>query len=753
MRIKSMTATFGKLDHARLELEDGLNLIQAPNEGGKSTWAAFWKTMLFGLDTRDRDKKGYLADKNHYQPWSGAPMEGEMTLEWLGRDITIRRGPKGNTPFGAFSAVYTGTEEPVPGLTADLCGEMLTGVSREVFERSAFLGGGNLEISSTPELEKRIAALVSSGEEDVSYSQTEARLKEWLNRRKVNKSVGLIPKLEGELHQVEDDLNRLEAVSAAISQLEGVRTELEHRRDELRSERDIHQRLAQKGLNQRFAQAEEDLLAAQTKLTALEQETAKFGALPEKELLKKAQGELQYLKVLDEEIRQGEAALKEAEEDYVQAQIAAQDEIFTGLTAEEAAQRVQNDLHKYELAEQRAKKLKKRERLLTPLGLLLILGVNGGGLILQNTLWLEQTMPPAYRWAGLVLLVLAALLLVLSLCSLSGRKKALKESADLLARYQADSSGKVEDLVRDYRARCQACEEAAVRAKTVRGTLNDRKARRDNSHADLLDFVHTFAPQVTDLFGCSAALSRALNLDYELAAARERTEERRRRRDDLAVQGGRNFDTLELLFPPQRSPQETEKALAEAGAELDRVNEALNQAMGRQKAMGDPAALAARREELEGELSRRQQEFDALTTAMAALKEANARLQERFSPELNRLAGQYLARLTGDGYKSVTLTRELEGGAARAGDVLPHSALYLSRGTADQLYLAVRLAVCSLCLPQKPPILLDDALAAFDDERLRLALDLLKELASGQQVLLFTCQKREGEALGIRNTE
>ena len=58
MRIKSMTATFGKLDHARLEPGPGLTLIHAPNEGGKSTWAAFWRTMLYGIDTRGRDKKG-----------------------------------------------------------------------------------------------------------------------------------------------------------------------------------------------------------------------------------------------------------------------------------------------------------------------------------------------------------------------------------------------------------------------------------------------------------------------------------------------------------------------------------------------------------------------------------------------------------------------------------------------------------------------------------------------------------------------
>ena len=167
--------------------------------------------------------------------------------------------------------------------------------------------------------------------------------------------------------------------------------------------------------------------------------------------------------------------------------------------------------------------------------------------------------------------------------------------------------------------------------------------------------------------------------------------------------------------------------------------------LGREAA--DPAALAARREELEEELARRRLEAEALSAAMDALTQANARLQERFSPELNRLAGAYMARLTGERYSAVSLTRELEGFVRAGGDVLPRSALYLSRGTADQLYLAVRLAVCRLCLPEKPPILLDDALTAFDDLRLEPALELLWELSREQQILLFTCQKREGEAL------
>ena len=75
MRIIRMTASFGRLQNAALELSPGLNLIEAPNEGGKSTWCAFIRAMLYGIPTRERDTKTSIAEKNRYQPWSGGAME------------------------------------------------------------------------------------------------------------------------------------------------------------------------------------------------------------------------------------------------------------------------------------------------------------------------------------------------------------------------------------------------------------------------------------------------------------------------------------------------------------------------------------------------------------------------------------------------------------------------------------------------------------------------------------------------------
>ena len=117
-------------------------------------------------------------------------------------------------------------------------------------------------IDADPDLEKRIAALVSSGEEDVSFSQAEGQLREWLNRRKVNKSVGLIPRLEGELAETGAVLSRLEEANRTLSRLEGEKAELEGRKTVLEAERRTHHRLDALELDRRYTQARQDLEAA-----------------------------------------------------------------------------------------------------------------------------------------------------------------------------------------------------------------------------------------------------------------------------------------------------------------------------------------------------------------------------------------------------------------------------------------------------------------------------------------------------------
>ena len=153
MRIIAMTATFGKLEHETLTLKPGLNILEAPNEWGKSTWCAFLIAMLYGMDTRVKSTKTALADKERYLPWSGSPMAGRIDLNWNGRDITIERRTKGRTVLGEFRAYETETGLEVPELTAANCGQTLLGVEKNVFVRAGFIrhpGRGSAPPSQRP---------------------------------------------------------------------------------------------------------------------------------------------------------------------------------------------------------------------------------------------------------------------------------------------------------------------------------------------------------------------------------------------------------------------------------------------------------------------------------------------------------------------------------------------------------------------------------------------------------------------------
>ena len=205
MTILRMRASFGCLQIAELTLAPGLNVLTLPNESGKSTWAQFLLAMFYGVDTGERAKAGSIPAKTKYKPWSGAPMAGEIELDWEGRIIILERTSRGRTPMGQFRAYEKDSGVPVPELTAENCGRVLLGVERSVFERSAFVRQLGLAVSADDALEKRLASLVTTGEETVSAAETARRLRDRKNRLRHNKT-GLIPEANAQLAAVEASL-------------------------------------------------------------------------------------------------------------------------------------------------------------------------------------------------------------------------------------------------------------------------------------------------------------------------------------------------------------------------------------------------------------------------------------------------------------------------------------------------------------------------------------------------------------------
>ena len=682
MEIKRLTGTFGTLEEDTLVLSPGLNLIHAPNESGKSTWCALLRVMLYGLATRAR---GAAADKNRYAPWSGKAMQGVLEVSANGMDLTVTRtAQRSNAPMGAFSALRTGTADPVPGVIAASCGEFLTGVPREVFERSAFIRQSGLAIDQDPELERRIAALITSGEEDTSYIEAAERLKKQLNRRRHNKT-GLLPQLEremAELRSAEDTGSQLkQQLTEARENVE----RLEHQRQKLERQRALQAQEGRAQADAAVAAQEERVRAAEDAVNVLRLSVA---GVPDRSELEQALGTLATLSG-------SQAAVDRA----------AQSLAAKKRQAEEARRQ-------REAAEAQEPAGETGVSLLPALLAALLAGIAAGGV--------AYALAPAYLLpAALGGLVLAAAIAVPLTLRRGKGARAAREQAES-ARQQAAAQAR------------QADDQAQAALSEARQLWEDLDTALRQSAAA----VFALFPQIPqgDLEGVRRAAKSGLTLHQQLAQAETAAAEARQQ---LAL----------LRQGPRQEEAPTDGPLREVTDQFHAAQGTLQYLSGRMQALGDPAQLAAERAEKEAQHQVLTGEYEAIRLAMDTLAEANAQLQGRFSPELGKKSAKIFAKLTNAKYNKVLLSRELAVSAGEAEESVVHDALQLSQGTADQLYLAVRLAICDMVLPPDHPLILDDALTSFDDQRMEAALSYLMELSRQRQILLFTCQEREGRYL------
>lgn len=633
MMIKRLDATFGKLEGESLELHDGLNVISAPNESGKSTWCAFVRAMLYGVDSSERQKAGFLPDKMRFAPWSGSAMQGSMQLESGGKDITITRTTKtASAPMREFSAVYTGTSVPVEGLNGNNAGEMLTGVSRDVFRRSAFVEQGKVAVTHSAELEKRISAIVSSGDEDCSFTEADGRLRQWQRKRRFNRH-GRLPELEDELSHKKQLLAEL---SDAAQQRENMAAELERAKQECER---------------------------------IEAEVIESRKVVRKEALSSLQGVRNEVNAATE--RHDKAAERR---DSCRAALCAC--AIGERKPEEAKAEVKTDL-------ENSMKLKERsERKSSPV-LAIILMILSGALVAAGFL-LPDLMIHAFIAAAVALAAGIALFI-----RASRRKtenyEAAKQRRKILAKYKAESEADIAASIDEY-------------LELYKNYAEAQRAEKESAEA--------------------------------LAVVRRRQEQAESKTlTQLDFTGGDN------------QAAQLSRRLTEARAKCSRISAQMAEHSGRLAAMGDPLVLGSEISRMEAEYAEISAEYDAIALAIDTMRKADEDIQSRFSPALGKLAAEYMQFVTDGKYDGVMLDRDFSATVHEAGGNVPRNAEYLSAGTLDLMYLAVRLAVCSLALPESAncPLIIDDALVNFDADRRRQAMALLEKIAQERQVILFAC--------------
>lgn len=706
MRIYKMTATFGKLEQATLELKPGLNIITAPNEWGKSTWCAFLLAMLYGLDTRAKTTKTALADKERYAPWSGSPMAGRIDLNWNGRDITIERRTKRRIPLGEFQAYETDSGLPVTELNASNCGAVLLGVEQSVFRRAGFIRHADLPVTQDEALRRRLNALVTTGDDSGAADRLAEELKILKNRCRYNRS-GLLPQAEAERNALEEKIREMDNLHTQIGTLEAQTGEI---RKWLMQLSNHQQTLAYNKMQADAARVAENQVLLEQLREELRQQEAVCSGLPSQQ---EAEERIRELRSFREQWNAIQTEIQQMPEEPQQPQLPLP---FTGLSVEAAREMVRKDSAGFAAASGSRSSL-------------ILIAVGALGLISMAALIVLKAylFAAVAGGAGLLALIWG----ILEIGNTRKQHKALLEKyghgnwkrwADPIAVYEQ----KMTHYRADRNTFQEICSDLEVRLMVLRKKKETLCGFEEPDR--LLDYWETVAKQWD---GCLSTRREVLRAEshYETLRAMLRPVEKPDMEDTLT-----------------QTEEETARLMTECAMEQQRLQNRLGQYQGRMELLGNRETAQKQLEQVSGRIEKLEDTYAALVIAQETLAAARAELQRRFAPRITKQAQKLLERMTAGRYHSITMGEDFSLQAAAGQEETLHDALWRSDGTMDQLYLALRLAVAEELTP-RAPLILDDALVRFDDKRMGEAVSILRELAENRQVILFTCQGREAELL------
>lgn len=151
--------------------------------------------------------------------------------------------------------------------------------------------------------------------------------------------------------------------------------------------------------------------------------------------------------------------------------------------------------------------------------------------------------------------------------------------------------------------------------------------------------------------------------------------------------------------------------------------------------------LRLEEENLKARLQEAISEWSVNALCHKLLNDAMAVYERERQPLVLKHAGKYLDKITEGRYVRVIKKAEGNKLVVETPGGLQKSVTALSRGTAEQLYLSMRLAFIKEYANRVGtlPLIVDDILVNFDPQRAKTTIRLLNEISKENQIIMFTC--------------
>jgi uncharacterized protein YhaN len=732
-------------------LNSGLNVFYGPNETGKSTLMAFIRAMLFGFEKRGSAKR--------YEPVKGGSHGGSLDIIVGDTRLRLERKP-GRHARGSVG-VFTGDAEGDETALERLLG----GTTKTLYHNVFAFGLEELEQFHSLQ-ESEISTHISGAGLGIGASRWTAVQKDLEERQSAlflprgqNSTINVAFK---ELESVRDDLERTEHQPQDYLAAHEARTKLTAELSGLEDAvAEVSRRIEQYARRVKNRPYVERRNKIETRLRELPQvDTFPEGGIERLDLLIKQRRTLQGERGKNEgeaEARRLRRMQLHVDRDDCAKRTQVIDALRSLAPRVDAARRVYAaGLERRDAVAQEKQALAAGLRNLVP-----------------------PSSPAFYLFIGLIWVGVAGLI-VAEHAYTAAALGTVSVVAMFWYRNRLKRAAAVEQQMRSCAARLDTCEsdlrKTETEAREIEAEILKLTGKNEISQSDIDERVAELERLLKvndDLRSLEEAAARGeadllridqqleevqVSVDALLTEAAAPTEERFLQLAEIFKQRQQLLNELEKIpletaEPPmlfemhaddeaafeaaQSELSELEKRLVQARHESGRVEERINimeHSKERSRALSRQETILARIDEAA-------EQWAVITLCQALLDETRKIYETERQPEVLRQASSFFNLMTEGRYARVIAP--LDGGEIQVerADSVRLSPQLLSRGTAEQLYLAMRFALVREYANHVDPlpVVFDDIFVNFDPGRSRTTFKAVRDLCSTHQVLLFTC--------------
>ena len=747
---KIVIKSFGLITDMTLEFSDKVNVIEGQNEAGKSTIAAFIKYMLYGFDDGDGTE---TAERQKRINWDTGIAQGSMYVRVKDKRYLITRStvPTDSATRTAYreEASIVDLETGAPAFGKLSAGDVFFGVDRDLFDNTAFIGQIGDSSINEGSVKESIENILFSGSEKINNRRAAARISDKMHSLLSESGNGgaivdLIKReetLEERLESCKEDHRLILEREAELHKIRLRRLEAEDKQQKLHELNSCYSNVMVIQTFDQLHTLEEECEAKTEAYNSFIDENTKAGFVPDEKYLTD-------LAVARKGVNESYHNLGDAQEHY------SQEKRAVGITKEiESSIALVEELGGDREILKRAEASGKKKTVFTVSAIAAFLLAVAAG-IFEIAVFGAVDMTVAKIVVG----VIGGLLLLCSALFVAFTVFAHKSLIAVTGRFGTSSvddfKGKL-GVINEARARRDAMAESQEKARLA---VERARERYEDAKKTLTDLILRWGEEPP-----ASELGKFLDgLEERVRAFLERRNQLFEEKTDVEIsvrEIRRNLaDKSEIDVRAQVSPL---KRKALSGVNHDEIISGIEESRARiaeedrlafdvenelsmlKSRAGDPGEFYSRIQSVSDRREELQRKHKAYFIALDAITHASDNLRAGISPRLGEYATRMMEIMTDKKYSSFDVSDGLkvsfidQSGEKKSID-------FLSGGTRDMAYIAVRAALIDMLYTEKPPIIFDESFAHQDNVRARAMMRMIKQLAGeGCQSFIFTCRGRE----------